>query len=113
MIEALGVSVSIGRKPIIAEVDLAVAPGEFAAIVGPNGSGKTTFLRALSGELPCTGTITINGRDIAGMKPWEAASVRAVLPQAATLSFPYTVREIVPRSVRRQRRPARTGAGAR
>ena len=95
MIEALGVSVSIGRKPIIAEVDLAVAPGEFAAIVGPNGSGKTTFLRALSGELPCTGTITINGRDIAAMKPWEAASVRAVLPQAATLSFPYTVREIV------------------
>jgi iron complex transport system ATP-binding protein len=95
MIEASNVSVSIGRKPIVADIEFAVAPGEFAAIVGPNGSGKTTFLRALSGELACTGTIKINGRDIAAMKSWEAASVRAVLPQATALSFPYTVREIV------------------
>ena len=37
----------------------------------------------------------VNGRDLAGMKAWEAASVRAVLPQATALSFPFTVREIV------------------
>ena len=39
--------------------------------------------------------ITINGRDLAAMKPVEAATVRAVLPQATALSFPFTVREVV------------------
>ena len=95
MIEARDVSVAIGGKPIIAHVDFTARPGEVAAIVGPNGSGKTTFLKALSGELAYTGGIALNGRDLSAMKPVEAATQRAVLPQAMTLSFPFTVREIV------------------
>jgi iron complex transport system ATP-binding protein len=95
MIEARNVSVSIGRKRIIANLDFEIRPGEMAAIVGPNGSGKTTFLKAVSGDLPYTGNISINGRDIAVMKPWQAAAIRAVLPQATALSFPFTVREVV------------------
>ncbi|NGO50220.1 heme ABC transporter ATP-binding protein [Allomesorhizobium camelthorni] len=95
MIEARNISVSIGRKRIIADVDFEIRPGEMAAIVGPNGSGKTTFLKAVSGDLPYTGNISINGRDIAAMKPWQAAAMRAVLPQATALSFPFTVHEVV------------------
>lgn len=95
MIEARDVAVAIGRKRIIADVDFEMRPGEIAAIVGPNGSGKTTFLRALSGDLPHHGSITINGRGLATLKPWEVAAMRAVLPQATALSFPFTVREIV------------------
>lgn len=95
MIEAQDVSVSIGGKRIVANIDFAMRPGELAAIVGPNGSGKTTFLKALSGELGYGGRIAINGRDLAAMKPAEAASARAVLPQATSLSFPFTVHEIV------------------
>lgn len=95
MIEAHGVSVSIGAKRIIADVDFKMCAGEVAAIVGPNGSGKTTFLKAATGELSYSGQIAINGRDLSCLKPWEAASMRAVLPQATALSFPFTVREIV------------------
>lgn len=95
MIEARDVSVSIGGKPILHGVDFAAEPGSVTAIVGPNGSGKTTFLKALSGDLDATGMIRLNGRDLREMKPWQAASLRAVLPQSTTLSFPFTVREIV------------------
>jgi iron complex transport system ATP-binding protein len=89
------VSVTIAGRKIISGIEFEVKAGELAAVVGPNGSGKTTFLKALSGELPYAGRIAINGRDLATMKPWEAAAVRAVLPQATALSFPFTVREIV------------------
>lgn len=95
MIEASGVSVAIGRKPIVSDIDFEARPGEIAAMVGPNGSGKTTFLKALSGELAYTGRVAVNGRDLAAMTPAQAAGLRAVLPQATTLAFPFTVREIV------------------
>lgn len=95
MIEAQGVSVAIGRKPIIADVAFEARPREITAIVGPNGSGKTTLMRAISGDLPYGGSITINGAEIASLKPWQAATMRAVLQQATALAFPFTVREIV------------------
>jgi iron complex transport system ATP-binding protein len=95
MIEARDVSVAIGSKRILHVVEFSARAGEVTAIVGPNGSGKTTFMKSLSGDLPASGTIRINGRDLRDMKPWQLAGMRAVLPQATTLSFPFTVREIV------------------
>ncbi len=95
MIEARDVGVALSGKRIVSDVDFEMRPGEMAAIVGPNGSGKTTFLKALSGDLQYRGSITLNGRELSTLKPWEAAAMRAVLPQATALSFPYTVREVV------------------
>jgi iron complex transport system ATP-binding protein len=95
MIKARNVSVAIAGKTIVSGVDFVVRPGETSVIVGPNGSGKTTFLRALSGDLGYRGMIAINGRDLSVLKPFEAAAMRAVLPQATALSFPFTVLEVV------------------
>lgn len=92
---AAGICVRLGRTEVLHDVDFIARPGQLTAIAGPNGSGKTTFLRALSGELRHGGTITLNGRDIASLRPWELAVERAVLPQAAQLAFPFTVIEVV------------------
>lgn len=95
MIEANDLSVFIGHKRIVAGVGFRASPGELTAIIGPNGSGKTTLLRALSGDAAYSGSARIDGSEVAQMKPWQAAELRAVLPQSTSLSFPFTVREIV------------------
>jgi iron complex transport system ATP-binding protein len=95
MIEASDLAVFIGRRRILTDIAFTAAPGEVTAIVGPNGSGKSTLVKALAGDLPYSGSIAFNGRELSQLKPVEAAVHRAVLPQAATLSFPYTVREVV------------------
>jgi iron complex transport system ATP-binding protein len=94
-LEARGVSVTLSHRRVVADADLVAPAGQFTAILGPNGSGKTTLLRALSGELKFIGLISLNGQDIRTLKPWQAASLRAVLPQSTTLSFPFTVHEVV------------------
>lgn len=71
MIETKNLSVSIGNKPIIENINFVARPGEVTAIVGPNGSGKTTLLRALSGDITYTGSAYLDGEDFAGIKPWR------------------------------------------
>lgn len=95
MIETRNLKVSLGGRPILHGIDFTANAGEITAIVGPNGSGKSSFLKALSGDLDSNGEIRIDGRDLYSLKPWQAAGLRAVLPQATSLSFPFTVREIV------------------
>ncbi|WP_315919717.1 heme ABC transporter ATP-binding protein [Mesorhizobium sp. SP-1A] len=95
MIEASNASVSIGATRIVSDVRFRALPGQVTTIVGPNGSGKSTLLKALCGDLRYDGSITVDGREVASMKPVEAAGMRAVLPQAAVLAFPFTVHEVV------------------
>ncbi len=60
---ARGIRKSFGRRQVLAGLDLDVAPGELVAVVGENGTGKTTLLRILAGDLrPDAGTVTIGGR---------------------------------------------------
>jgi iron complex transport system ATP-binding protein len=104
MISVRDLSVSFGPKPVVSRVSFAAPGGELTAVIGPNGSGKTTLLRALAGDISFRGEISINGRRMAELRPWRMAAIRAVLPQATALAFPFTVGEIV--------RLGRTGNGA-
>ncbi|MEW9614363.1 heme ABC transporter ATP-binding protein [Shinella sp. S4-D37] len=95
MITARNLTVALSGKTIVHGVSLEARAGQLTAIVGPNGSGKTTMMKAVAGELPSKGEITINGHALGTLEPWQLAVKRAVLPQAATIAFPFTVREIV------------------
>ncbi|HSD20544.1 MAG TPA: metal ABC transporter ATP-binding protein [Anaeromyxobacter sp.] len=53
-----GAAIGYGRRPLLDGLDVAVAPGDFLAVVGPNGGGKTTLLRTLLGALaPVAGRV--------------------------------------------------------
>lgn len=64
-----GLSAGYGETTIVRDVDLEVRRGETLVIVGPNGHGKTTLLRAISGLLKLErGEVTLEGRRIDGMR---------------------------------------------
>ncbi|GAA2087136.1 heme ABC transporter ATP-binding protein [Streptomyces albiaxialis] len=94
--EAEGVSLSLGGRNVVRDVSLGVRTSEVLALVGPNGAGKSTLLAALAADLPLTsGEVRINGRPARDWSARQLATLRAVLPQAATLAFPFTVAEVV------------------
>ncbi|MFI6420871.1 heme ABC transporter ATP-binding protein [Streptomyces sp. NPDC050842] len=94
--EALGLRVSLGGRAVLDGVGIGVRAGEVLALVGPNGAGKSTLLAALAADLaPSDGEIRIGGRPAHDWSAGELALRRAVLPQAAALSFPFPVAEVV------------------
>ncbi len=95
MIEAKDIVVSFRHTQILDRVSFQAQAGQVTAIVGPNGSGKTTLLRAVTGDVAYGGVVSLEGTDIKTMAAWDLASRRAVLPQASTLAFPFTVIEVV------------------
>lgn len=80
MIAAEQLSLAIDERCILDRVDFAVARGESVALVGPNGSGKTSALRCLLGLVPFTGRATIDGRDVV-RDPIGARSLVGYVPQ--------------------------------
>ena len=76
MLRLDGVSVSIGPVTILRRVNLSVAAGEFAGLIGRNGAGKTTLLRTIMGLLrPAAGTLDFLDRDLAALPTHRRASL--------------------------------------
>jgi len=79
MLRADNVGVSFGGVRAVNDVSISVEPDEVVGLVGPNGSGKTTFLNALSGMVKASGRMTIEGNKVPFGRPrqvWKAGVAR-------------------------------------
>lgn len=95
LLEVKGLHAGYGRVPILLDIDLAVDEGEFVGILGHNGMGKTTLLRAIMGFVPATaGSIEFNG---AAVERWpthrRAHAGLALVPQGREIFPNLTVME--------------------
>ena len=87
-------SVRFGRKQVLDSVSFALRPHRLTALVGRNGSGKSTILNCVNNQIPYTGTILDGEKNLALIPARERAKAIAILPQ--TLPSPHiTVRELV------------------
>ena len=96
-LQATGATVAVdGGRVILDDVSIAFHAGEVHALVGPNGAGKSTLFGVLAGDVaPTAGTVRLDDADLRTIPPRELARRRAVLLQTNTVSFPFTVEEVV------------------
>ncbi len=95
-IEINHVSVGYRERIVLRDIHCEIAPGEILGVVGPNGVGKSTLVKAVSGVLPLhEGEIRIHGRLVQSLSPAERAQTVAVVPQAVQLPGAFSVLQVV------------------
>lgn len=96
MIQAEDVTIDRGGRTICHGMNLTVNPGQVVGVVGPNGSGKTTFLLSLNRALRVAGgRVLVDGDDVTGLSRREIARRVAVVAQENEAVLPLTVRDSV------------------
>jgi iron complex transport system ATP-binding protein len=96
MIRVRDLSCGYGADPVLAGIDLHIGPGEMVGILGPNGSGKTTMIRAISGTLPLTtGRVRVDGHPLQELGPRQRARIMACIPQKLESIFDMRVASLV------------------
>jgi len=95
MLQIDDLSVAYGGLHALSGVSLAVAKGQFVAIVGSNGAGKTTLFKAISGTVtPLSGRVRYEGEDLLGVPPWQRAHIGiAHVPEGRQVFAALTVLE--------------------
>jgi len=119
MLKAAGLGLSAGGRELVRALELALAPGEFWSLLGPNGSGKTSLILALAGlRSPQAGTIALDGVALARHRRGELARRIALLLQDEETDFRGSVLDYVmlgryPHSRSAWKRDEDAAAGAR
>jgi iron complex transport system ATP-binding protein len=95
-IEARGLTAAYGRNAALRGLDVRVPAGEIVAVLGENGSGKSTFLKAIARIVSSTGgELLFDGRALANIGRRETARRIAYVPQSADLVFPIRSLDLV------------------
>ncbi len=91
---ASGLCVDVARRRLVQDLEFSVAPGEFIAVLGENGVGKTLTLHTLAGlRPPAAGRVCLGGRDLGDWPRRELARALGLLAQSSEDPFPATVLE--------------------
>ncbi|WP_368163690.1 heme ABC transporter ATP-binding protein [Aeromonas sp. R6-2] len=88
-------TLSRGGRPLLDNLNLDLEAGSVTVLLGPNGAGKSTLLKCITGELAPAGEIHLFGRPRAAWSAEALARQVGVLPQSASLTFPFLCREVV------------------
>ncbi len=107
MLEVDGLDAYYGRAQILHGVSLRVGQGEVVALLGRNGAGKSTTLKAIMGLVrPAWGRVLVAGADLTGQEPWRIARAGlGYVPEERRIFAELTVHE----NLEAGRRPARPG----
>lgn len=96
MIELSALTLQIGARDLLRDVNARIAPGELVALLGPNGVGKTTLMRAVAGlHRAERGCIRLDGSDVATLTPRERARRVAFVTSDDVLFDALRVRDVV------------------
>ncbi|NCT12466.1 MAG: urea ABC transporter ATP-binding subunit UrtE [Rhodobacterales bacterium] len=95
MLEVTGLTLKYGQSQILNGVDLIARPGQVTAVMGTNGVGKTSLLKAIAGRHPhAGGSITLDGRPLVHLSAFQAARAGiAYVPQGREVFALMTVTE--------------------
>jgi branched-chain amino acid transport system ATP-binding protein len=94
MLKVERLSVSIGPIPILRDVALTIQEGEMCGLIGRNGAGKTTFMRALMGAIPALGEVRLDDKDLLAEPPHKrVAHGIGYMPEDRRLVPEFTVEE--------------------
>ncbi|WP_110649438.1 heme ABC transporter ATP-binding protein [Salinicola peritrichatus] len=95
-IDVVSVSLTLGGKRVLHDIDLRCEYGRITALIGPNGAGKSSLLSLIAGdEQADTGEVRLAGDRLTDLSIAELAARRAVMPQDSVLRFAYQVEEVV------------------
>jgi iron complex transport system ATP-binding protein len=89
-------SVSRGGSQVVKNVSALIRPGELVGLLGPNGVGKTTLLKAMAGLMPLSeGELLLGDKPLAAYPAANRAKIISYLPQGADCHWPLTVEHVV------------------
>lgn len=95
MLKVTDLSVHYDTIQILNKVSFSLSENKWLMIIGPNGAGKSTIIKAISNEIPYTGSVTCEGQNINKIKPTSLAKKMGVLNQTNNVSYSFTVGEVV------------------
>ncbi|GAB0116299.1 ABC transporter ATP-binding protein [Acidisoma sp. 7E03] len=81
MLEVSGLSVTLGGRPILRDLGFVAPAGSITAVLGRNGAGKTSLIRALAGLIPMEGEVRLAGQSLAALSPAARGSAIGYMAQ--------------------------------
>ena len=108
MLAVRGLNAYYGKSHILQGVDLGVAAGEVVSLIGRNGVGRSTTVKAIIGEVAPVGSIRFKGREIAGLPSYRIARLGlGYVPEHRDIFPSLTVRQNLMLGLKDARRPGR------